>query len=54
VVAFVARLRPRVPSGVSVSAGAAYIADGPADSEALFNLADRRLYESKTARAALT
>jgi diguanylate cyclase (GGDEF)-like protein len=52
--AFVARLRPRVPSGVSVSAGAAYIADGPADSEALFNLADRRLYESKTARAALT
>jgi diguanylate cyclase (GGDEF)-like protein len=47
--AFLARLRPRVPAAVSFSAGAAYVWDGPADSETLFELADRRLYESKAA-----
>jgi diguanylate cyclase (GGDEF)-like protein len=49
--AFLARLRPCVPPGVSFSTGAAYVTDGPADSEALFQLADRRLYESKAAAA---
>lgn len=50
--AFVARLRDRVPGDLSFSVGVAYVADGPADSEALFELSDRRLYESKTARVA--
>ena len=52
VASFVARLRERMPPQISFSAGAAWIADGPADDEALFGLADRRLYESKGARAA--
>jgi diguanylate cyclase (GGDEF)-like protein len=49
--AFLARLRERVPPGLDFSAGAAYVSDGLADSEALFGLADRRLYQAKTARA---
>ncbi|HEX2506191.1 MAG TPA: GGDEF domain-containing protein [Gaiellaceae bacterium] len=48
VAAFLARLRERVPPSLEFSAGAAYVADGLADSEALFELADRRLYEAKT------
>jgi diguanylate cyclase (GGDEF)-like protein len=48
--AFLARLRPRVSPILDFSAGAAYVSDGLADSEALFGLADRRLYESKTVR----
>jgi diguanylate cyclase (GGDEF)-like protein len=50
--AFLARLRGRVPPGLSFSAGAAFVSDGLADSEALFGLADRRLYGEKAARAA--
>ncbi|HEY7196599.1 MAG TPA: GGDEF domain-containing protein [Gaiellaceae bacterium] len=50
--AFLARLRRRVPPGLEFSAGAAFVGDGPADSEGLFGLADRRLYDSKATRAA--
>jgi len=50
--AFFARLRERVPAGICFSAGSASLNEGPADAEALFALADRRLYESKAARAA--
>jgi GGDEF domain-containing protein len=45
--AFLGRLSPRVPPGLSFSSGAAYDSDGLADSEALFALADRRLYQAK-------
>jgi GGDEF domain-containing protein len=50
--AFLARLRERVPAAIGFSAGSATLTEGPADAEALFALADRRLYESKAARAA--
>jgi GGDEF domain-containing protein len=50
--AFVARLRQRLPEGLSVSAGAAHL---PAEStvpEQLLETADRRLYSDKAAKAA--
>ncbi len=50
--AFLDRLNESMPAEISVSAGAATLADGCVGPEQLFGLADRRLYESKTARAA--
>ena len=50
--AFLNRLQESMPAELSVSAGAATLADGCVGPEQLFSLADRRLYESKTARAA--
>lgn len=50
--AFLDRLHEGMPAELSVSAGAATLADGCVGPEQLFGLADRRLYESKTARAA--
>ncbi len=49
--AFLERLRKRLPAGIAASAGAAYAAEAPQASE-LFELADRRLYADKMARAA--
>jgi diguanylate cyclase (GGDEF)-like protein len=50
--AFVARLRRALPEGLHVSAGAAHLpAECPA-AEQLLQIADRRLYSDKTARAA--
>jgi diguanylate cyclase (GGDEF)-like protein len=49
--AFLERLRKRLPAGVAASAGAAYAAEAPSPGE-LFELADRRLYADKMARAA--
>ena len=50
--AFLARLHAAMPAELSVSAGTATLSDGCIGPEQLFGLADRRLYESKTARAA--
>jgi diguanylate cyclase (GGDEF)-like protein len=50
--AFLARLRKQLPSEVSASAGTASIAEVTGPPEALFALADRRLYEDKLVRAA--
>lgn len=50
--AFLDRLHEGMPAELSVSAGAATLADGCVGPDQLFGLADRRLYESKTARAA--
>jgi diguanylate cyclase (GGDEF)-like protein len=50
--AFLDRLFEGMPAELSVSAGAATLGDGCVGPEQLFALADRRLYESKTARAA--
>ncbi len=50
--AFLARLRARLPDCVSASAGAAYGAEVKGPAEELFELADRRLYADKVARAA--
>ena len=50
--AFLHRLQEGIPAELSVSAGTATLADGCVGPEKLFGLADRRLYESKTARAA--
>ena len=52
--AFLARLRERLPPGLQFSAGTAYVSDGLADSEALFDLADKRLYEEKNGSRSLT
>jgi len=50
--AFLDRLHESMPAELSVSAGAATLGDGCVGPEQLLGLADRRLYESKTARAA--
>jgi diguanylate cyclase (GGDEF)-like protein len=50
--AFLDRLQDGIPAELSVSAGTATLADGCVGPEQFFGLADRRLYESKTARAA--
>jgi diguanylate cyclase (GGDEF)-like protein len=50
--AFLARMRSRLPEGLSTSAGAAYLSEVPGPAAELFALADRRLYEEKTRRAA--
>ena len=50
--AFLERLRTRLPAGVAASAGAAYAAEATGEPEELFELADRRLYADKMARAA--
>jgi diguanylate cyclase (GGDEF)-like protein len=50
--AFLARLRERLPEGLSVSSGAAYLPKECSAAEQLLTLADRRLYADKTARAA--
>ena len=50
--AFHTRLEERMPEGLSASAGAAYLTEKPATPQQLFELADRRLYEDKTAKAA--
>jgi diguanylate cyclase (GGDEF)-like protein len=49
---FLQRLRTRLPAGVAASAGAAYAAEATGTPEQLFELADRRLYADKIARAA--
>src|ERR671925_318254 len=49
---FLARLRERLPEGLSVSAGAAHLPGESATAEGLVAAADRRLYADKTARAA--
>ena len=45
--AFLARLRARLPDGISVSAGAAEVSEDCETPEQLFALADRRLYANK-------
>ena len=52
VAAFVARLRDRLPEGISVSAGAAHLPEECSAAEQLVQTADRRLYSDKSARAA--
>src|ERR671923_245837 len=47
-----ARLRERLPEGLSVSAGAAHLPGESATAEGLVAAADRLLYADKTARAA--
>ena len=49
---FLARLRERLPEGVSVSAGAAHLPAEASTAEQLVAAADRRLYADKPARAA--
>ena len=46
------RLGGRLPRGLSTSAGAAYLSEVAGPHEDLFELADRRLYAEKVARAA--
>ncbi|MBA2537843.1 MAG: GGDEF domain-containing protein [Actinobacteria bacterium] len=50
--AFLGRLTARLPGKLSVSSGAAYLSEASGPHEQLFELADRRLYASKMARAA--
>jgi diguanylate cyclase (GGDEF)-like protein len=50
--AFVERLRTRLPAPLAVSAGSAQLAEAAVSAERLFALADRRLYEAKSLRAA--
>ncbi len=50
--AFLERLRRRLPAGAAASAGAALAAEAGSRPEELFELADRRLYADKMARAA--
>jgi diguanylate cyclase (GGDEF)-like protein len=50
--AFLDRLTRRLPRGVSTSAGAAFLNEVAGPPEQLFELADRRLYADKAARAA--
>jgi diguanylate cyclase (GGDEF)-like protein len=52
VAAFRERLAERLPSGVAVSSGAAYLPEVPFAADRLFALADRRLYEAKATRRA--
>ena len=49
---FLARLRERLPEGLSASAGAAHLPAECSTAEHLVAVADRRLYADKTARAA--
>lgn len=49
---FLARLRDRLPEGLAVSAGAAYLPEECPAAEQLLEAADRRLYADKTAKAA--
>ena len=50
--AFLRRLSSRLPAGVSMSAGAAFLSPECPTSERLFALADRELYAEKSAKAA--
>jgi diguanylate cyclase (GGDEF)-like protein len=50
--AFLSRLRAGLPTGISVSAGAAQLPEECSCAEQLLATADRRLYANKTARAA--
>jgi diguanylate cyclase (GGDEF)-like protein len=50
--AFLDRLYRRLPSGLGVSAGAAFLPDESSSVDELVALADRRLYARKAARAA--
>jgi diguanylate cyclase (GGDEF)-like protein len=50
--AFLGRLHGRLPDGLSVSAGAAYLPGEGSTPEQLLGLADRRLYADKGLRAA--
>jgi diguanylate cyclase (GGDEF)-like protein len=52
IAAFVTRLREGLPDGVSVSAGAAHLPAECSAAEQLLEIADRRLYTDKTAKAA--
>ena len=52
VAAFLDRLRACLPAAVSASAGVAFASEVKGPPEALFELADRRLYADKLARAA--
>ncbi|MEO8291375.1 MAG: GGDEF domain-containing protein [Gaiellaceae bacterium] len=49
---FLARLHERLPEGISVSAGAAFLPADATAADALLETADRRLYVDKRARAA--
>lgn len=50
--AFLGRLTRRLPRGVTTSAGAAFLNEVAGPPDQLFELADRRLYADKAARAA--
>ncbi len=50
--AFLERIGARLPAGVSASAGVAYLAEVQGAPAELFALADRRLYDDKSARRA--
>jgi diguanylate cyclase (GGDEF)-like protein len=50
--AFLDRIAARLPEGVAASAGVAYLAEVQGAPSELFALADRRLYEDKSAHAA--
>jgi diguanylate cyclase (GGDEF)-like protein len=50
--AFLERLRSRLPDGISASAGAAFLSDVKGSTVELFALADERLYQDKTSKAA--
>ena len=50
--AFLERLAHTAPQSVRFSAGAAYMSERPGSAEDLFALADRQLYDDKTAKAA--
>jgi diguanylate cyclase (GGDEF)-like protein len=50
--AFLERLHERIPEGLAVSAGAAYLPEECSAAEQLLATADRRLYADKTGKAA--
>jgi len=49
---FLARLHERLPKEISASAGAAFLPTDASEPEGLIEIADRRLYADKRARAA--
>ena len=52
VATLLARLRSCLPDGLAASAGAAFLPEESSTAEQLLELADRRLYADKPARAA--
>jgi diguanylate cyclase (GGDEF)-like protein len=50
--AFAERVATKLPTKISVSSGAAFLSEVSGSHEQLFEIADRRLYASKVARAA--
>jgi len=49
---FLSRLRERLSDGISASAGAAFLPADASEPQGLLEVADRRLYDDKRARAA--